>query len=174
MLQTPIIRKMVMTAILTAISVVGSFLRLDVVTLQVFFACISGMLLGPLWGALSQALYILVGFLGVPVFAQGAGFGYLAIPTCGFVLGLVPMAAIVGFLTKYRRFSLFWAGVIGLIPVYLIGVPYFYFGCGQPLTFEELMLISCLPYLPLDALKLWAATLLGKQLIPILRDDLRE
>jgi biotin transport system substrate-specific component len=42
-------------------------------TLQVFAVILSGHLLGARYGALAQAIYVLVGAVGVPVFAQFSG-----------------------------------------------------------------------------------------------------
>lgn len=61
-------------------------------TLQVVFILLSGALLGPRWGALSQVLYLGVGALGAPVFAAGGGVAYLLGPTAGY-LWAAPLAA---------------------------------------------------------------------------------
>ena len=42
-------------------------------TLQVLAVILSGLLLGPRYGALAQAIYLLIGAVGVPVFAQFKG-----------------------------------------------------------------------------------------------------
>jgi transmembrane protein bioY len=43
------------------------------------------------------ALYLLVGFAGLPIFAKGgAGLGSLASPSAGYLLGFLPFAAIAG------------------------------------------------------------------------------
>ena len=43
----------------------------------------SGVLLGSKWGFLSQAAYILLGLVGLPVFVSGGGLGALLQPTFG-------------------------------------------------------------------------------------------
>src|SRR5918997_5823767 len=51
-------------------------------TLQVFAVILSGLLLGPRYGALAQAVYVLVGAVGVPVFAEfRGGLGGILGPT---------------------------------------------------------------------------------------------
>jgi biotin transport system substrate-specific component len=47
-------------------------------------------------GVATVALYLLQGAMGLPVFAAGGGMLYLAGPTGGFLLGFLPMAAIIG------------------------------------------------------------------------------
>ena len=56
-----------------------------------------GAWLGPRDGALALALYVVVGALGVPVFADGAGGpGHLVGPTLGYLLSFVAGAALMG------------------------------------------------------------------------------
>ena len=53
-------------------------------TLQVLAVILSGLLLGPRHGALAQAVYLLVGAAGVPVFAEfSGGLGLILGPTGG-------------------------------------------------------------------------------------------
>src|SRR3972149_5422736 len=62
------------------------------ITLQTFFVHLAGATLGPALGPVSQALYILAGTAGMPVFAGGAsGLAYLVkgAPT-GYLIGFVP------------------------------------------------------------------------------------
>ena len=64
------------------------------VTLQVLGVFMAGLLLGPVWGGVSMALYLAAGAVGVPVFAGGsAGFGELVGTTAGF-LWSYPIAAV--------------------------------------------------------------------------------
>ena len=53
-------------------------------TLQVLAVILSGLLLGSRHGALAQAVYLLVGVVGVPVFAEfSGGLGVILGPTGG-------------------------------------------------------------------------------------------
>lgn len=71
------------------------------VTLQTLFVVLAGAALGPLWGPLSQVLYVGAGTLGLPVFAGGAaGAGVLAGPTGGYLVGFVAGAWIAGLITR--------------------------------------------------------------------------
>lgn len=96
-------RKLVYTALFAALTAVGAFLRIPMVyssvTLQYLFTAMAGLLLGRRWGALSQAVYVLLGLVGLPIFTMGGGFGYVFQPTFGFLLGLIPAAWVVGAVT---------------------------------------------------------------------------
>ncbi len=167
---------MVLTAIFAALTAVGAFLRIGVspvsFTLQVFFTCMAGTLLGPYWGAASQAIYVLLGLVGLPIFTEGGGLMYVAKPTFGFLLGLIPMAFLVGLLSKpkkttgMRRFwRLMMAGGVGLVALYAVGLPYLYFALGGAWSIGKTIVSGCLVFLPFDLLKLICSALLGTKLI---------
>jgi biotin transport system substrate-specific component len=66
-------------------------------TAQTLAVLITGVALGPRWGALAMALYVLLGAIGLPVFAGGeSGFAHLVGPTGGFLLGFLLGAALAG------------------------------------------------------------------------------
>lgn len=67
------------------------------VTLTTFAVAALSAAFGMRIGVATVALYLLQGASGLPVFAAGGGLAYLAGPTGGFLLGYLPMAAIIGF-----------------------------------------------------------------------------
>lgn len=68
------------------------------VTLQTAVVLLAGLRLGAHKGALSQAVYIAAGALGLPFFAGAAGAGVLVGPTGGYLIGFVLAAWTAGFL----------------------------------------------------------------------------
>lgn len=46
---------------------------MDYFTLQFFFVLLAGILLGSKLGALAVLLYVVIGLLGLPIFAAGGG-----------------------------------------------------------------------------------------------------
>ena len=162
---------LILTALFAALTAVGAFLKipfpLSAITLQFFFTAMAGTLLGKKYGALSQAVYVLLGLVGVPIFALGGGFSYVFQPTFGFLLGLIPSAWVIGSLA--RRPLTFWRSVTamlaGLAVLYAIGVPYMalianaYLGKG--LTFWQVLKNGMLIYLPGDMIKIAAGSALS-------------
>jgi biotin transporter BioY len=70
-------------------------------TLQVLAVILSGLLLGVRHGALAQAVYVLVGAVGVPVFAGfTGGLGHIFGPTGGYLISYPIAAAVAGFAAK--------------------------------------------------------------------------
>jgi len=93
-------------------------------TLQTFFVLLAGALLGMRTGAMSQAIYLLAGLCGLPVFA-GFGFGLARLigPTGGYLLAFPLAAFAVGYLAGERagfiRYLL--AMTAGLLIIFTIG-----------------------------------------------------
>ena len=158
------------TALLAALTAVGAFIKIPLgvssITLQFFFTAMAGCLLGPVWGAASQGVYVLLGVMGLPIFTMGGGFSYVLQPTFGFLLGLIPSALIIGLLTKRSRkpVRIVLSCVVGLAALYAVGLPYMamilngYMGKGMDLS--AILWAGMLPFLPGDALKILVTALL--------------
>ena len=98
-------------------------------TLQTLFVLLSGALLGPVNGSLSQIVYLFAGVLGVPVFAGSfAGPAVLFGPTGGYLLAFPLAAAVIGLMTgKVRTFPVnVLAMSAGLLLVFVSGTLYLY------------------------------------------------
>lgn len=119
----------------------------------------AGILLGPNLGALSQALYLILGLLGLPIFASGGGISYVLQPTFGFLLASIPATWAIGHIAERKQphFQIVFACAVGLSIVYLIGLPYMAlilrFYLHENLSFYQLLLVGLLPFLPGDAIK---------------------
>lgn len=163
-----------LTALFAALTAIGAFLQIPLgamsITLQFFFTALAGILLGPKWGALSQAVYVILGLAGLPVFTHGGGPGYFFQPSFGFLLGLVPSAWIVGTLAGdgKRPLRTALAVVAGDAALYLVGIPYMYLifnaYLGWDISLLTVLQTGMLVYLPGDALKVTAAAYLSRSL----------
>jgi biotin transport system substrate-specific component len=85
---------MVSAALVASLIAVGAFVSVPVgavpVTLQMLAVVLAAILLSPGGAFAATAIYVLIGAIGVPVFAGGkAGLAVLAGPTGGFLLGFV-------------------------------------------------------------------------------------
>ena len=73
------------------------------ISLANFVICLTAWLLGPKFGTLSVAVYLLIGLVGVPVFSgYGAGIAKLAGPTGGYLVGYLLLAFIGGLFIDER------------------------------------------------------------------------
>lgn len=124
---------------------------------------LAGAVLGGRLGALSVILYVLIGLLGIPVFAKTpfGGLTYVFQPTFGFLLGFIPVAYVIGKLLEgakangLMRYLL--AMVAGIAVMYIVGIPYLYgiirFFLGKPFTLWKAVEIGMLPFIGLDLIK---------------------
>ena len=84
-------RKLVYTALFAALTAVGAFLRIPMVyssvTLQYLFTAMAGLLLGRRWGALSQAVYVLLGLVACPSSPWAAALAMCSSPRSGSCWG---------------------------------------------------------------------------------------
>jgi biotin transport system substrate-specific component len=112
------------------------------ITGQTLAVMLVGASLGAWRGTASLALYGLLGIAGVPVFSNWShGITPSVLPSLGFVIGFVPAAALIGWLSERqwdRRPVLSILGFLGasLVP-FVIGVPWLYFAMqwlGSPQT----------------------------------------
>jgi len=134
------------------------------ITLQTFWMYLAGIVLGPVWGAASFALYVVAGLAGLPVFEDGGGLGYILGPTGGYIVGFVLSAALIGLVVHGRDGlrdprevgvpRLVVALVAGTALTYLCGSVWYSLAQGAPfLPF----LASQAAFLPTAAVKAAAA-----------------
>lgn len=167
-------RMMILAALFAALTAVGAFIRFPLgtmsVTLQFMFTAMAGVLLGAKWGAVSQAVYVVLGLVGLPVFTMGGGIGYVMQPSFGFLLGLIPTAWVIGRLTEKENghWRIALACLAGLAVLYLIGLPYMYLimklYLHKSITVWTAIKAGMLVYLPGDAIKIALTVLLCKPL----------
>lgn len=133
--------------------------------LGIFFAVyVNGML----WGTVSTLIYLLIGFVGVPVFAGfTAGAGKLLGPTGGYIFGYLFLSLIAGFfIDKFeKKIYLHVVGMIlGTIILYALGTAWL--AISAHMTFKAALLAGVIPFIPADLVKMAIAIAVG---IPVRR-----
>jgi biotin transport system substrate-specific component len=129
-------------------------------TLQTFGILVVGGALGLRRGSLAAAIYVALGVVGLPFFAEGKG-GLEVIwgATGGYLLGFVAAAALVG-----RLAELGWdrhvggslgMNALGTVLIYAIGVPWLAVTTG--LDLGQAIMVGLVPFLVVDIVKLVAA-----------------
>ena len=129
---------MVLCGVFTTLIAVGAFIKVPVpvvpFTLQFLFTMMAGLLLGGRKGALSVGVYILLGLVGLPVFAEGGGFWYILKPSFGYLLGFMLAAYVTGTMVERKKKLLTgWViavNFLGLFIVYAAGMIYYYVICN--------------------------------------------
>lgn len=176
------VRNLVYVALFIVLITIGAKVVIPIpvcpFTLQLLFTTLAGLVLGPVYGGISVLCYIVLGLIGVPVFATGGGFGYVLQPTFGYLVGFAAGAFLTGLIAgKNRDFCSFLrllaANFAGLLVVYLMGIVYFWliktFYIGNPIGFKVLILYCFVLAVPGDIVLCVVAAILSKKLLPILK-----
>ncbi len=156
----------VFAALITAFSITPAIpIGIGVpITLQTLAVILAGLVLGPWRGALAVALYIAVGLVGLPVFAQGvAGPAVFGKASIGYLLAFPVGAMLAGFIargvTTWRGKKLyagfFLAGIAGSLAIHAGGILGLMFGVAK-MTFLA-ALVTDLAFWPGDLAKMFAA-----------------
>ena len=132
-------------------------------TMQTFAITLAGIILGSKNGAIASIIYVMLGAIGLPVFANFTG-GWQSIvgPTGGFLLSFPIMASIIGLGTelrnKWKGFSII-AVTIGTLLNLVCGTLMF---CHLTQTTFLVGFTTCaLPHVPGTIVKAILAHLLG-------------
>ena len=131
------------------------------ITGQTFAVLLLAALYGHNRGGLTVLTYLILGIAGRPVFASGT-FGIATIigPTGGYLVGFLPAAYIVGFLSKKGWDRKVWTTatsmIIGNVVIYLVGTTWL----SRFVGWDNVLQTGLIPFLIGDGAKIVLATLL--------------
>ncbi|MDD6216488.1 MAG: biotin transporter BioY [Roseburia sp.] len=146
------------TAVLAVLSILTIPMPSGVpVTLQTFAMALCGYVLGAKKGTLSTVLYVVIGAIGVPVYAgMSGGVGVLFGYTGGFLFGFIFMTLLCGLgLSMKNKVLQVVFGLLGLVVCHLFGV--IWFSVVAASTFVNSFLVVSVPYLLKDVTSVVAA-----------------
>ncbi|MDD3049245.1 MAG: biotin transporter BioY [Bacilli bacterium] len=156
------VRSMCLCSMFSVLIAVGAFIKIPIsivpITMQTLFVVLAGMILGKKNATISVLLYIVIGLIGLPVFANGGGIAYVLQPSFGYLLGFVVSAWLVGLLSEKtsQMSKLIISAIIGMIVIYVIGIIYFafiqHFYYGVDFTLDWLFYYLFIVYLPGDTI----------------------
>ena len=163
-------KNMAVIAVMAALICVAGPLSISVgpipLSLASFAVYLAGAVLGAKRGTLAVAIYLLIGAVGIPVFsAFSGGLQKLVGVTGGYLIGYLPCACITGLGVKdgemepARKWLLPLMMVLGTAVLYILGTAWFMIQTKN--TLAASMGMCVLPFLPGDAIKIVAATLLA-------------
>lgn len=174
-------RELVYCAMFTTLIAVGAFIKIPIpvvpFTLQFLFTMLAGLLLGGKLGAVSVGAYILLGLVGLPIFAEGGGFWYVLKPSFGYLIGFAVASYVTGRMVENLKQltipKILAANFIGLLIVYGVGMIYYYVICNfvinTPIGVWPLFLYCFILAVPGDILLCFVAAGLAKRMIPMVR-----
>lgn len=147
------------------------------ITMQIYAVFLSVFLLGKYWSGISQLLYVSLGIIGIPWFANGkGGLEIIYGPTIGYLMGFIFSSFILGIqidnqIRKKRKLYL----VLSL----LFSNLFFIYGLGlfwlkiwfeifqqQNVSIIELLKMGLLPFILGDLLKVICSVFTGGLILP--------
>lgn len=142
------------------------------VTLQTMAVCITSGLMGTKRGVLSVFVYILLGLIGVPVYAEfSSGVGVLLGATGGYMVGFIFTALIVGVMVKMlgKKVWVYAASMLlGIAVCYAFGTAWFIVfynnNNADAVSVGAALSMCVVPFIIPDMIKIAVATLLCKRL----------
>lgn len=150
------------------------YLSLQIITIYLIYP-----LLGTKYGLIVTFSYLILGLIGLPIFASGGGIFYIFKPSFGFLLSFATFPLIQAALSK-----LFWRkkwfplkkiliiNYSGLFYLYLIGLLYkcliLFFYLKETNVLYSVLAVSTLIDLSCDILLVFVASLLTYKLLPLI------
>ena len=128
---------------------------------QTFAVLLVAAAFGSKRGAASMTLYIILGALGLPIFAGGAaGIAYLSGATLGYLIGFVAAAYVIGLLAERGLDRSIRTSIIpflvGTVIIYICGVAWLAIVLG---SLGKALAAGFVPFVVGDVIKLAAAAL---------------
>ena len=163
---SPVIRNAILMVVGTVLLWLSAKVQVPLypvpITMQTLVVLVLGVAYGMRLGAATTLLYLLVGAVGLPVFAggwtEGGGFHHLYGPTAGYLFGFVVAAGVCGQLAErgWDRNVIFaaCAMVIGNLIIYAMGLTWLTIQIG----FGDAIKYGLVPFLLGDALKIALGT----------------
>lgn len=153
-------QKIVTCAMLTAVISLLSLIAIPMpsmipISLQCFAVALCGYFAGSVMGTVSVTVYILIGMVGVPVFAgMRGGFAVLFGATGGFIIGFIPLCLLCGGFGlseksgRYRHITAIALGITGLLLCHICGIVQFMLIMQTDIM--TALLTASLPYIAKD------------------------
>ena len=165
---------MVQIALFAAIIAVCSWIQIPMTvpfTMQTFAVFCALATLGGKGGTISVLIYIVLGAVGVPVFAGfTGGVGILFGTTGGYIIGFLPMAVIAGLVIDHThsRILQLLGMVLGTAVCYALGTAWFCFSTNTGVMAALWMCV--IPFIAGDLVKMALAMTMG----PMIRGRLEK
>ena len=135
-------------------------------TLQTFGIFFALLMLGGKLGTIAISVYVLLGAVGLPVFAgfQG-GTGVIFSPLGGFIIGFIAMALVYNLITSAfgeKTHIQFLGLIIGLAICYTTGT--IWYTLFSSTDFMSAVTACVLPFIIPDSIKLWLAFIVSRRI----------
>lgn len=147
------------------------------ITLQTFFAILSGLILGSRLGAIAMTVYMFIGLAGAPVFAKfSGGFGSIISPNFGFIVSFIFAAYIAGKIVERNNklHSYIIGALVAMVVNYVFGTNWMYvayklWAAAPDIFTYKVAWLWMMPPLPKDILLSVLAGIFGHRMYKVLK-----
>ena len=162
------IRNMALIAVMTALMCIFGPMSIPIGTVPIsltpLLVYLSAYVLGMKSGTVAYLVYLLIGFVGVPVMSgYSGGPAKILGPTGGYLLAFILMALMTGFAVDHFYKNVPLQAVVMLLALvlcYAAGTAWF---VGQTkMAWGKALTVCVFPFIPLDCVKLFLAILVGR------------
>lgn len=146
-----------------AVLIVCSYLSIPIgpvaISIQTLGVFLIAYLFGAKIGFLTTLSYLIIGLIGVPVFAGGtSGLSKIFSPSFGFLLAFLPVSYFIGKNNHRKRAEMLGIYLIANIFIYIIGAAYFYIFMniynGVATNISKTLSLTVFPFIFGDFLKI--------------------
>ena len=152
------------TAICAMISIPFGPVPMNLAHVAIF---VSAWIMGPVWAACGQIIYILLGIVGLPVFSNfSAGVGHILGPTGGYILAYPLVAYVAGMVFNNKKIKGSKAIVLGLLLGWLVEyvVGTMYYSAVTSVSIWAAVTVCVLPFVVGDICKSIAVFFICKKI----------
>ncbi len=127
------------------------------ITLQTLFVMLSGAFLGARLASISQVGYLILGYLGLPVFAGASSVQTIG-PTAGYLVGFVFCAYIIGYIIRLKEnFGwILFSFSLGSLIILTLGT--ICLSVYMSIDFKRAFMLGFLPFIVGDTMKVFVAS----------------
>lgn len=148
-------------ALFLSLVILGAYIKIPlpfmVITLQLVFTNLTALILGSRKAVIICLVYMLMGLIGLPVFATGGGPAYILDPTFGYIAGFPLGILIAGIIVVDPSRNILSALIfttINMLITYLIGASHFHLilnvYLGQTTLIKDTLVWAVFTTLPKD------------------------
>jgi len=162
------INNVTLAALLTATICISSMLSVNIIgvsfSLALFGVFLSGLILKPIYALISNVVFILIGVVGLPVFANfNSGIGTILGPSGGFILSYPFVALIVSLLNikfsqSFKKQYVYC--FVSLLLCYILGTVWY--SAVYKCSMKQALLVCVVPFILIDITKIFLSCYVAK------------
>lgn len=165
-------KSLIYISLAVALITIGAFIKVPIslvpITLQPMMVILIALILPKKDGFKACIIYLVIGLIGFPIFANGGGIAYVLVPSFGYLLGFCFAALFIAQFKKDQFIYNLIISLIGLLIIYSVGVFYFivleYFYYQKVFSINWLFYYLFMVYIPGDIITLVIANIIHQRL----------